>query len=118
MPASIDQNGDVIIDLTGIKFKVRTEHIVINNRDTDNKTITLDQSMRTMDADGNMGANPLTRLQHTVTPADIVGITIDGITGLQVFTWIQKWATGVNLAEADEVLATVMPVVPETTPTP
>ncbi|OPZ66046.1 MAG: hypothetical protein BWY85_00213 [Firmicutes bacterium ADurb.Bin506] len=111
MPATLNANGDVIVEAQA-SYKARLEVMTIDNTDTNNKVITLLQSLRLVAADGTMGAKPILLYPHGFTLAELVGLEFDGITFLQVMTWIQKWAISVNMADADKMVALLTPAPP------
>lgn len=85
---------DILLTLP-TTVKSRTEEIVIRNQDPNAKRVDLYQSLRPM-KDGVMG-QPIKHFTRSV-PVDkaLCAIEIDGITGLQVVTWLSKWAAGIN----------------------
>jgi hypothetical protein len=85
---------DIFLQLPAI-VKARTEEIVIRNQDPTAKRVDLYQSLRPM-RDGIMG-DPIKHFIRSVPiDNDLCSIVIDGITGLQVMTWISIWAAGIN----------------------
>jgi hypothetical protein len=121
MPATVNANGDVIVEASA-SYKARLEVMTIDNTNTDNKVITLLQSLRLVAADGTMGEKPILTFPHGFTLPELMELEFDGITFLQVMTWIQKWAISVNIADADQMVALLTPVAPvapvEPEPTP
>jgi hypothetical protein len=85
---------DVLISLPTI-VKARTEEIVIRNQDPAAQRVDVYQSLRPM-KNGVMGS-PIKHFMRSV-PVDesLLATEIDGITGLQVVTWIAKWAAAIN----------------------
>lgn len=104
-------DGDVVID-TSAKYKCRVEQIIIDNSNPDRKVITIAESLRILAPDGTMGTIPVVTSNHGFTPEELASVVIDGLTFLQVMTWIQKWAIGVNLADAASMAEALIPKSP------
>jgi hypothetical protein len=84
---------DVLIQLPST-VKARTEEIVIRNQDPAAQRVDVYQSLRLMS--GEAMGQPIKQFVRSVPVAELAGVEIDGITGLQIVTWIGKWAAAIN----------------------
>ncbi len=105
--ATINENGDVIVQVGTLNFKVRSEEIVIRNQDPANKRVDIYESARLLAADGTMGAPLQNALRSVPVDAAFASITINGLTGEQILTWIATWAAQINAADADGIVAKI-----------
>jgi hypothetical protein len=94
---------DVLISLP-TTVKARTEEIVIRNQNPDQKRLDVYQSLRPM-RDGMMGEPIKHFMRSTPVDADLLAVEIDGITGLQVMTWLSKWAAAINATDGTAAAA-------------
>lgn len=101
--ATINENGDVLVQTGPLTFKVRSEEIVIRNQDPANKRVDVYESARLMTGDA-MGAPMVNRLHSVPVDADFAATTINGITGEQILTWIATWAATINAVDADDMV--------------
>lgn len=108
MSVTLTPEGDVVVDMATL-YKCRSEEIIISNADTSNKLIILVEGLRMLAPDGTMGSSPVIRYTHGFTLPELMGITIGGVTFLQVMTWIQTWAAGVNLEDAPKLADQLVP---------
>ena len=94
---------DVIIPLSKT-VKARTEEIVIRNQDPNDKRVDVYQSLRPMR--GEKMGEPIKHFMRQVpVAADLCATEIDGITGLQVMTWLSKWAAAINAEDGPKAAA-------------
>lgn len=110
MPATLTEAGDVMIEAAA-QYKCRTEKITIDNTDTDHKTITIQESLRLVHEDGSMGKGPIVQMAHgyAISEPAIAQFVWNGLTLLDVFSWIQAWATTQNLKDAQTLVDMIVP---------
>lgn len=109
-PPTLMPNGDVVVSPTA-SYKCRTEYIHINNSNPGQLTVQLVESLRGVNANGDVADTTAVTKVRSYTPEDLASIEIDGLTFAQVFTWIHKWAAGVNFQDAEELATKLMPPV-------
>jgi hypothetical protein len=88
---------DVILNLPAT-VKARTERIVIDNSDPDDKQVYVYQSLRPV-KDGHMGLPAAEFVRKVPVDAALLAVEIDGISALQVVTWLSKWAAAINATD-------------------
>lgn len=99
--ATINENGDVLVQVGPLTFKVRSDEIVIRNQDPANKRVDIYESARLISADGAIGAPLQNSLRSVTVDADFAATTINGLTGEQIIAWIATWAATINAEDAD-----------------
>jgi hypothetical protein len=59
---------------------------------------------------------PLKHFMSSAPVEDLAGITINGLSGLQIIEWIAIWAAGVNAADGPKQVAAMLGNPPTSSP--